>query len=308
MPNISRHSSITPAYTGRMSTTPVPALRLPDECMEPVAAYRFIHDELMLDGSSRLNLATFVTTWMDPEAQELMAETFDKNMIDKDEYPVTAAIEQRCVSMVADLFHAENLRDDDPSAAVGVSTVGSSEAVMRIVYDDLGGTTRHAMMELRPAGGSWGTPTQLTTAPSDNSTLATVAVDPWGHALAGATPITQGWGTRFDTSIEQRDPATEPTTVFPSLAPSSVEVGDVFNGAKVVKTTTFGAFVELTKGVDGLLHISNLAAGRVDKVEDVINRGDTVDVTVVEVDKARGTLIDDVVTLLKYHAVTAPSP
>ena len=130
MPNISRHSSITPAYTGRMSTTPVPALRLPDECMEPVAAYRFIHDELMLDGSSRLNLATFVTTWMDPEAQELMAETFDKNMIDKDEYPVTAAIEQRCVSMVADLFHAENLRDDDPAAAIGVSTVGSSEAVM----------------------------------------------------------------------------------------------------------------------------------------------------------------------------------
>ncbi len=67
-----------------------------------------------------------------------------------------------------------------------------------------------------------------------------------------------------------------------------VEVGDVFNGAKVVKTTTFGAFVELTKGVDGLLHISNLSTGRVDKVEDVINRGDIVDVRVVEVDKARG--------------------
>ncbi|MCC6830778.1 MAG: polyribonucleotide nucleotidyltransferase [Thermoleophilia bacterium] len=69
-----------------------------------------------------------------------------------------------------------------------------------------------------------------------------------------------------------------------------VEVGDTFTGAKVVKTTTFGAFVELTKGVDGLLHISNLAPGRVDKVEDVINRGDTVDVTVVEVDKARGRI------------------
>ena len=94
------------------------------------AAYRFIHDELMLDGSSRLNLATFVTTWMDPEAEKLMAETFDKNMIDKDEYPATAAIEQRCVCMVADLFHAEGLRDDDPSSAIGVSTVGSSEAVM----------------------------------------------------------------------------------------------------------------------------------------------------------------------------------
>ncbi len=60
-----------------------------------------------------------------------MAETFDKNMIDKDEYPATAAIESRCVAMVADLFHAENLRDDDASTAVGgVSTIGSSEAVM----------------------------------------------------------------------------------------------------------------------------------------------------------------------------------
>jgi glutamate decarboxylase len=125
-----RSPSIAPAYTGRLSTDPIPSLRLPDESMEPAAAYRFIHDELMLDGSSRLNLATFVTTWMDPEAEQLMAETFDKNMIDKDEYPATAAIESRCVSMVADLFHAENLRDDDAGSAVGVSTVGSSEAVM----------------------------------------------------------------------------------------------------------------------------------------------------------------------------------
>ena len=69
-----------------------------------------------------------------------------------------------------------------------------------------------------------------------------------------------------------------------------VEVGDTFHGAKVVKTTTFGAFVELTKGVDGLLHISNLGSGRVDKVEDVVNRGDVVDVTVVEVDRARGRI------------------
>lgn len=128
-PSVPAHA-IAPAYTGRMFTSPVPALRLPDDPMDPQAAYRFIHDELMLDGSSRLNLATFVTTWMDPEASALMAESFDKNMIDKDEYPATAAIEQRCVSMVADLFHAENLRDDDPASAIGVSTVGSSEAVM----------------------------------------------------------------------------------------------------------------------------------------------------------------------------------
>lgn len=131
MPHVKyRSPSIAPAYTGRLSTDPVPSLRLPDESMEPAAAYRFIHDELMLDGSSRLNLATFVTTWMDPEAERLMAETFDKNMIDKDEYPATAAIESRCVAMVADLFHAENLRDDEAASAIGASTIGSSEAVM----------------------------------------------------------------------------------------------------------------------------------------------------------------------------------
>jgi len=131
MPHVKyRSPSIAPAYTGRLSTDPIPSLRLPNDSMEPAAAYRFIHDELMLDGSSRLNLATFVTTWMDPEAEKLMAETFDKNMIDKDEYPATAAIESRCIAMVADLFHAENLRDDDASTAIGATTVGSSEAVM----------------------------------------------------------------------------------------------------------------------------------------------------------------------------------
>src|SRR4029077_10182348 len=131
MPRKLTHASnIPPAYTGRLAMAPVPSLRMPDEAMDPDAAYRFIHDELMLDGSSRLNLATFVTTWMDPQAEVLMAETFDKNMIDKDEYPATAAIEQRCVCMVADLFHADDLRDDDPATAAGVSTIGSSEAVM----------------------------------------------------------------------------------------------------------------------------------------------------------------------------------
>jgi glutamate decarboxylase len=118
---------LAPAYTSRLGTEPVPAKTLPDSEMAPQAAYRFIHDELMLDGSSRLNLATFVTTWMDPEAERLMAETFDKNMIDKDEYPATAAIESRCLAIVADLFHAGVEIDTQPT---GVSTLGSSEAVM----------------------------------------------------------------------------------------------------------------------------------------------------------------------------------
>src|ERR687890_1102608 len=69
-----------------------------------------------------------------------------------------------------------------------------------------------------------------------------------------------------------------------------VELGDEFTG-KVVKTTTFGAFVELAKGTDGLLHISNIKPGeRVNAVEDVVNRGDEVRVKVVEVDRERGRI------------------
>src|ERR1043165_7469284 len=115
------------AYGGRYALGPVPKNRMPDEGATADVTHQLIHDELLLDGSSRLNLATFVTTWMEPEADRLMAEAFDKNMIDKDEYPQTAEIERRCVKMVAHLFHAP----DDPDAdSVGASTIGSSEAVM----------------------------------------------------------------------------------------------------------------------------------------------------------------------------------
>lgn len=113
------------AYGGRLGLQPLPKNRMPQEGRLPDDAYRVVHDELLLDGSSRLNLATFVTTWMDPQAGTLMAEAFDKNMIDKDEYPQTAEIERRCVNIVADLFHAQ-----PHETAVGVSTIGSSEAVM----------------------------------------------------------------------------------------------------------------------------------------------------------------------------------
>ncbi|MBB5120431.1 glutamate decarboxylase [Streptomyces eurocidicus] len=102
-----------------------PRHRLPDTPMAPRSAYRLVHDELMLDGNSRLNLATFVTTWMEPQADVLMSECQDKNMIDKDEYPRTAELEKRCVRMLADLWHAP-----DPATTVGCSTTGSSEACM----------------------------------------------------------------------------------------------------------------------------------------------------------------------------------
>ena len=109
---------------GGMTEAP-PTHRLPDAPIPPATAYQLVHDELMLDGNSRLNLATFVTTWMEPQAGALMAECRDKNMIDKDEYPRTAELERRCVAMLADLWNAP-----DPSAAVGCSTTGSSEACM----------------------------------------------------------------------------------------------------------------------------------------------------------------------------------
>src|SRR5665811_274056 len=83
----------------------VPTHQLPIEEIAPEVAYQIVHDELMLDGNARLNLATFVTTYMDPYADKLMAETFDKNMIDKDEYPQTAAMEMHCVNMLSRLWH-----------------------------------------------------------------------------------------------------------------------------------------------------------------------------------------------------------
>ncbi|HEY3867186.1 MAG TPA: glutamate decarboxylase [Actinocrinis sp.] len=109
---------------GQMQMAP-PIHHLADGPIAPDAAYRLIHDELMLDGNARLNLATFVTTWMEPQALTLMSECVDKNMIDKDEYPQTAELERRCVAILADLWNAP-----DPHNAVGCSTTGSSEACM----------------------------------------------------------------------------------------------------------------------------------------------------------------------------------
>ncbi|WP_455353705.1 glutamate decarboxylase [Streptomyces sp. SYSU K217416] len=124
-----RRLALNPFYgqanpVGGMTTAP-PKHRLPDSPLPPATAYQLVHDELMLDGNARLNLATFVTTWMEPQAGVLMGECRDKNMIDKDEYPRTAELERRCVAMLADLWNAP-----DPSTAVGCSTTGSSEACM----------------------------------------------------------------------------------------------------------------------------------------------------------------------------------
>ncbi|MGH3126463.1 MAG: pyridoxal-dependent decarboxylase, partial [Gaiellaceae bacterium] len=94
--------SVAPHFN--LETTTIPRHALPDGEMPPDVAYQIVHDELMLDGNARLNVATFVSTWMEPQAERLMSECFDKNMIDKDEYPQTAEIEVRCVNILANLW------------------------------------------------------------------------------------------------------------------------------------------------------------------------------------------------------------
>ena len=115
--------AITPLFTSERDN--IPKLRLAEAEMPPDVAYQIIHDELMLDGNARMNLATFVSTWMEPQAEKLMAECLDKNMIDKDEDPQTAALEVRCVEILSRLWHAP-----EAAHATGCSTTGSSEAAM----------------------------------------------------------------------------------------------------------------------------------------------------------------------------------
>ena len=104
---------------------PLPRYKFPKEETDPTASYQLVHDELLLDGNSRQNLATFCQTWVEPEVRKLMDECIDKNMIDKDEYPQTAEIESRCVHMLADLW-----KSPDAANTQGCSTTGSSEAAM----------------------------------------------------------------------------------------------------------------------------------------------------------------------------------
>jgi glutamate decarboxylase len=103
----------------------MPKYRIPEKEHLARHAYQVVSDELLLDGNSRQNLATFCQTWLEPEVRALMSETLDKNMVDKDEYPQTAAIEARCVHILADLWNSP-----DAVNTLGTSTTGSSEAAM----------------------------------------------------------------------------------------------------------------------------------------------------------------------------------
>ncbi|MFL5847768.1 MAG: glutamate decarboxylase [Solirubrobacteraceae bacterium] len=110
-------------YGNRFLHEPAPDHRIPPKGMPSVDAMRLVGEELVLDGIPMRNLATFVTTWMEPEAQRVIADNLHRNYIDHAEYPQTAEIEQRCIRMLADLFNA-------PGETTGTRTQGSSEAIM----------------------------------------------------------------------------------------------------------------------------------------------------------------------------------
>lgn len=110
-------------FGNRFAAQDTPSRTFPDGGMTAVDAYRLVAEDLVIEGDPARNLATFVTTWMEPEAQRLIAENLHRNFIDHAEYPRTAEIEQRCIRMLADLFHA-------PGETTGARTQGSSEAIM----------------------------------------------------------------------------------------------------------------------------------------------------------------------------------
>jgi len=104
---------------------PIAKYKFPQQETTPTAAYQFVHDELLLDGNARQNLATFCQSWVEPEIHKLMDECLGKNMNEKDEYPQMAELESRCVHMLGDLWNSP-----DAANTMGCSTTGSSEASM----------------------------------------------------------------------------------------------------------------------------------------------------------------------------------
>ena len=110
-------------FGNRFATQEVPSREFPETGIPALDALRLVSEDLALEGDPARNLATFVTTWMEPQAQQIIAANLHRNFIDHAEYPRTAEIEQRCIRMLADLFHA-------PGETTGARTQGSSEAIM----------------------------------------------------------------------------------------------------------------------------------------------------------------------------------
>ncbi|KAL2527952.1 Glutamate decarboxylase 1 [Forsythia ovata] len=119
--------SVHSTFASRYVRHSLPRFKMQENSIPKEAAFQIINDELMLDGNPRLNLASFVTTWMEPECDKLIMDSINKNYVDMDEYPVTTELQNRCVNIIAHLFNAPL---GEGEAAIGVGTVGSSEAIM----------------------------------------------------------------------------------------------------------------------------------------------------------------------------------
>ncbi|KAI7754195.1 hypothetical protein M8C21_020082 [Ambrosia artemisiifolia] len=120
-------ASLNSTFASQYVRTCLPKFKMLEDSIPKEVAYQIINDELMFDGNPRLNLASFATTWMEPECDKLIMDSINKNYVNMDEYPVTTELQNRCVNMIARLFNAP-LRESE--TAVGVGTVGSSEAIM----------------------------------------------------------------------------------------------------------------------------------------------------------------------------------
>lgn len=124
VPKDANNSSVFNPYESEYATSPIPKFRLPASGANGQTVAQLIRDDLELDGKPSLNLASFVNTYIDPIAEKLAVENMTKNMSDSDEYPALMNIHQRCISMLAHLWHAPQ-----GSSPIGTATTGSSEAI-----------------------------------------------------------------------------------------------------------------------------------------------------------------------------------
>ncbi|MFD0361664.1 glutamate decarboxylase [Nocardia sp. GCM10030253] len=212
-----------------------PKTGFPTREMFPQVAYEIVHDELMLDGVSRMNLATFCTTWMDDQARRLMVESLDKNIVDKDEYPQTAELERRCVRMVADLWHSP-----DPARTLGTSTTGSSEAAM------LGGLA--AKFRWRQRGGVVSSDLQAVASGVVSSDLQAVASGGTPNFVCGPVQVCwEKFARYFDVEIRQVPLRGDRLTMHPD------DVAAHCDENTIMVVATFGqTFTGLYEDVEGI--------------------------------------------------------
>jgi len=245
-----KHSSdlVRPMYARQSLLGPTPRHSIPENGMAPSTAYHLIHDELILDGSSRFNLATFCSTWMEPEATRLMTETFDKNMIDKDEYPQTAELEMRCVHMLAELWHAPS-----PETTIGTSTIGSSEACM------LGGLA--LKWRWRQKMQAQGKPNDLASAVRPNLVMGTNTQVCWHK-------FTRYWDVeQRDVPLEGTENLTDPERAAAACDENTIGVvcvlGSTFTGdyENVLALSAALDRLQETTGLDIPIHVDGASGG-----------------------------------------------